>query len=142
MRANSGSRQKLTQPMNQPRLHAISTKITALHRAIASSENEDSKRRMAHKLAQLDPGNSVAFTTLLQLLTSTTSELVRKHTADNLKEILRDEQLPEVIASLQYFFSDEVSEYELEKFRDYYKILWHCAENLAYPNFYRLWHDC
>jgi len=115
--------------------------LSSLLRGIASAGNDDTQRRRAYKLAKLDPGNSVAFITLLQLMKSAQSESLRKRTADNLKEILLDEQLPEVIASLKDCFSDQVCEQELEKFREFYKLLWHCAENMTYLEFYQVWHQ-
>ncbi|WP_193196891.1 HEAT repeat domain-containing protein [Nostoc sp. MG11] len=119
--------------------------LSSLLRGIASAANDDTQRRRAYKLAKLVPGNQVAFTTLLKLMKSAQSELIRKRTADNLKEILVDEQLPEVIASLKNCFSEQVCEQELEKFRESYKLLWHCAENMTYLEFYQIWHqesDC
>ncbi|WP_341526823.1 HEAT repeat domain-containing protein [Nostoc sp. UHCC 0302] len=115
------------------------TLLASLLQGIATG-NEDTRRRRAYKLAKLDPGNQEAFMTLLQLLKSAQSELVRKHSAENLKEILQNEQLPEVIASLKDCFSNQVCEHELEQFRDCYKLLWYCAENMNYLEFYQIWH--
>ncbi|MBW4560759.1 MAG: HEAT repeat domain-containing protein [Mojavia pulchra JT2-VF2] len=120
--------------------YSNTTKITALLQGIASSDDEDTQRRRAYKLAQLDPGNTVAFTTLLQLMKSTESETLRKRVADNLKEILLNQQLPEVIASLKNCCADGVRGHEWERCRDCYKIIWHCAENTEYLKFYQVWH--
>jgi len=120
-------------------LYPVPEKITALIRGISSCEDEDTKRRRAYKLAQLDPGNKIALTTLLQLLKSTQRESLRKRTADNLKEILIDAQLPQVIFYLKDCFFPTARENELESHRDCYKVLWYCAENLTYQEFYQCW---
>ncbi|RUR81816.1 HEAT repeat domain-containing protein [Chlorogloeopsis fritschii PCC 9212] len=122
-------------------LSVLPEKITALIRGISSSDDEDTKRRRAYKLAQFDPGNTIAFTTLLQLVKSTQNISLRKRTVDNLKEILIDEQLPKVIVYLKDYFTDTLQEHELESHRDDYKLMWYCAENMTYQEFYQAWHS-
>ncbi|WP_375497245.1 HEAT repeat domain-containing protein [uncultured Nostoc sp.] len=131
---------KRTQKNKLP-LSLLPEKITALIRGISSCEDEDTKRRIAYKLAKFDPRNTLAFTTLLQLVKSTQSIPLRKRTVDNLKEILIDEQLPKVILYLKDRFADTVQEDELESHRDYYNLIWYCAENITYEAFYQAWHS-
>ncbi|QLE59390.1 NACHT domain-containing protein [Nostoc sp. TCL26-01] len=123
------------------RLRSLDEKITTLIRGISSSPDEDTQRRRAYKLAQIDLGNTIAFNTLLHLLKSTQSASLRKRTADNLKETLTNEQLPQVIVSLKDYFSDRVEAKELELHRDFYKLMWYCAANLNYQKFYQIWHS-
>ncbi|WP_347566480.1 HEAT repeat domain-containing protein [Scytonema sp. UIC 10036] len=115
--------------------------ITSLVQGIALTTDEDSKRRRACRLAKIDPGNQIAFYTLVNLVKSAISELVRKRTADNFKKLLLDEQIPELIGLLKNCFSDEVKENELEEFRHCYKLLWYCSEKMNYVDFYRIWHS-
>jgi predicted NACHT family NTPase len=121
--------------------YSINSKIAELLQSITSSSDEDTQRRRAYKLAQLDPGNLVAFTTLLELVKSTKSATFRKRTADNLKEILLNEQFTEVVASLKNCCFEQFPDYELERCRDCFKLIWHCAENMDYLEFYRVWHQ-
>jgi hypothetical protein len=114
--------------------------LAALIEGIASAKDEDSKRRRACRLAKADPGNLLAFTTLVELVKSASTELLRKRTADHFKKLLLDEQMPQSIASLKDCFSHEVTEEELERFRHCYKLLWHCSENMSYKEFYKAWH--
>jgi predicted NACHT family NTPase len=114
--------------------------ITALVQGIALTTDEDTKRRRACRLAKADPGNKIAFYTLVNLVKSASSEIIRKRTADNLKKILLDEQIPELIGLLRNCFSDEVQENELEEFRHCYKLLWYCSEKMKYVDFFRIWH--
>ncbi|BAY26800.1 hypothetical protein NIES2100_66160 [Calothrix sp. NIES-2100] len=120
--------------------YSLNSQIAELLQGIAISENEDTQRRRAYKLAQLNPGNLVALKTLLQLLKSTTSDTLRKRTAENLKEILLHEQLPEAIASLKNCCCEQFTTYEVERCRDCYKLIWHCADNMDYLEFYQIWH--
>ncbi len=139
LRGITQSKQSLSSPSSS--LSPSPAFLSSLLRGVASAGNDDTQRRRAYKLAKLNLGNLVAFTTLLQLMKSAQSESVRKRTAENLKEILLDEQLPEVIVFLKDCFSEQVCEHELEKFRESYKLLWHCAENMTYLEFYQVWHQ-
>ncbi|MBW4643832.1 MAG: HEAT repeat domain-containing protein [Goleter apudmare HA4340-LM2] len=114
--------------------------LSSLIHGIHSCENEETRRRRAYKLAQLDPGNSLAFSTLLQLLKSTNSQSVRKHTTENLKEIILNEQMPALIAALKDDFDHGICESESEQLYEYYKLIWHCAETMEYVEFYQIWH--
>lgn len=126
---------------NKLSLSLLPEKITALINGISSCEDEETKRRRAYKLAQFDTGNTIAFTTLLRLAKSTQNIFLRKRTVDNLKEILIDEQLAKAITYLKDCFANTVPEYELESYRDYYKLMWYCAENMTYEAFYQAWHS-
>ncbi|MDF5725446.1 MAG: hypothetical protein PUP91_34340 [Rhizonema sp. PD37] len=81
---------------------------------IASTEDEDTEIRRACRLAEADLGNTIAFGTLLQILTSAESESIRKRAADNLKKILLDKQMPELIVSLKNCLNVQVNEYNFE----------------------------
>ena len=115
--------------------------ITALIENISSTKNEDAKRRKASRLAKLQPGNSLAFATLLDLVKSAQSDSVRKNTTDDFKKVLLDEQIPQLIVGLKDCFADDVTEDELEDFRHCYKLLWHCSQKMSYIDFYQLWHQ-
>lgn len=137
-RNKRSNRKKLTTSSTH---YSINSKIAELVQSITSSPDEDTQRRRAYKLAQLDPGNLVAFTTLLQLIKSSKSVTFRKRIADNLKEVLLNEQLPEVVTSLKNCCFEQFPEQELERCRDCFKLMWHCAENMDYLEFYKLWHQ-
>ncbi len=137
---HSNRRSKRKKHPNSSTHYSLNSKIAELLQGIASSSDEDTQRRRAYKLAQLDPGNLVAFTTLLQLMKSTKSITFRKRIADNLKEILLNEHLPEVVTSLKNCCFEQLQNPELERCRDFYKVIWHCAENMDYLEFYRVWH--
>ncbi|WP_414578926.1 HEAT repeat domain-containing protein [Anabaena sp. CCY 9402-a] len=114
-------------------------KVPALVRGISSSDDENIKRRRAYKLAEFDPGNEIALTTLLALLKATKNKSLRKRAADNIKETILHEQLPKVIVSLKEYFADAVQEQNLQLYCDAYKLMWYCAENMSYQEFNQAW---
>ncbi|MDJ0733144.1 MAG: HEAT repeat domain-containing protein [Nostocaceae cyanobacterium] len=113
--------------------------ITALVQGITDSQDEESKRRRARRLGKLDPGNAIAFNTILHLVKSGSSPSLRKRAADDFKKILVEEQIPQLIASLKDCFGDRVREEEMERFRECYKLLWYCTEKIHYLEFYQMW---
>ena len=46
-----------------------------------------------------------------------------------------------VVTALKAYLSDETEENDFERFEDCYKVIWHCAQTLPYPEFYKAWHD-
>jgi predicted NACHT family NTPase len=127
--------------LNNSSFTEITSKISALLKGIELASDDSTRRQKAYKLAKIDPGNTVAFSHLLEILKTAKTEAISKRTADNLKEVLQQEQLPAVVASLKNCFSHTTSETEMEKFRSCYKLLWYCASNMNYLDFYYIWHE-
>ncbi|PAX53306.1 HEAT repeat domain-containing protein [Brunnivagina elsteri] len=64
--------------------------ITKLEQGIIATQDEETKRRRALKLAQTDMGNPFAFRTLVNLVKFGSTDIIRKRAADNLKKVLLD----------------------------------------------------
>jgi predicted NACHT family NTPase len=124
---------------NKKNITSASVTISSLTRGIEITEDEETKRRRAYRLATLEPGNNLALLTLLSLLKNTKNKTVRKHTVNSLKEVLLPEKLPEVIKILRDVFPSQITDSDIEKYPDFYKLLWHCAENINYVDFYEIW---
>ncbi len=45
-----------------------------------------------------------------------------------------------VVSALKDCLSDEVYQNNFDRFDKCYKVIWNCAENLPYPEFYQAWH--
>jgi predicted NACHT family NTPase len=114
--------------------------IATLVKGINSTKNKDTKRKKACQLAKTDPGNPIAFRTLLNLVKSGKNEKIRKATVEDIKKVVLTEQMPELIISLRECFSDKVSDIEIEKSPHSYKLLWYCAQKMSYHDFYQAWH--
>lgn len=115
--------------------------IARLEEGIINTKDEDAQRRRACRLALADPGNQLAFNTLVHLVKHGKSDIIRKRTADNFRKILLEEQIPQLIASLKDCFAMQVDETAMEQHRHCYKLVWHCAEKMPYLDFYRAWHQ-
>ncbi|WP_410223503.1 NACHT C-terminal alpha/beta 1 domain-containing protein [Limnospira platensis] len=45
-----------------------------------------------------------------------------------------------VVSALKDCLSDEVYQNNFKQFNECYELIWNCAENLPYPDFYQAWH--
>ncbi|MEG3901808.1 NACHT domain-containing protein [Microcoleus sp. B4-C5] len=57
------------------------------------------------------------------------------------KMAIPSDLFPRVVANIKEHFNDELPEEEPECYESCYAILWHCAQNMSYPEFYRAWHS-
>ena len=59
--------------------------------------------------------------------------------ADKLQEILLINQMPQVVVASKNYLSksNRDSSYRYEAC---YRLIWHCAQNMTYPDFFEAWH--
>jgi len=79
--------------------------------------------------------------TLVDLLRSNKSGTVCTNAADGLKSFLNLETRKLVIAHLKDYISKQTLTNDFGRFYYCYEILWHCAQNMPYPDFYQAWHQ-
>ncbi|MEB3831355.1 HEAT repeat domain-containing protein, partial [Phormidium sp. CCY1219] len=87
-------------------------------------------------------GNPQAIAGLVNLIAESESEYTRRLAAESLGKILTtEEQMPPVVSVLKDCLSDEAYENDFDRFEKSFQVIWHCAQNLPYPVFYRAWHS-
>ncbi|AFY81282.1 HEAT repeat domain-containing protein [Oscillatoria acuminata] len=112
--------------------------ITGLVKVIATTENEDTRRQAAESLEKINPE---AVPALLNLVATTEDEDTRSKAAKGLGKIFTTpQQYAGVVTALKDNLSDEVYQNDFKRFDECYKLIWNCAENLPYPQFYKAWH--
>jgi len=57
------------------------------------------------------------------------------------KMAIPSDLFPRVVANIKELFNDELLAEEPERYESCYAILWHCAQNMSYLEFYRAWHS-
>jgi hypothetical protein len=67
---------------------------------------------------------------LVKLIGSTTNEYTRRQAAASLEKMLTKSLMPKVVNTLKNSTNEEAV-----------KVLWNCAQNLSYPEFYSAWHS-
>lgn len=129
--------------------------IATLTKLIYSTEDNYLLLKVAQSLGKIDPGNQKALLTLIEFIQNFNeweeTELYsaddrRSHcdsqlldAANTLQEILLINQMSQVVVALKDYLSKSSwdSSYRYEAC---YRLIWHCAQNMAYPDFYAAWH--
>lgn len=109
--------------------------LVRLHKKI--NHNENSRLQFIEKLTKLDPGNPKLILNLVELLHTGQDPSIYKQAAETLKEIVSEQTYLIVVSNLKDCLQKETSG---ERYNCCYEVIWHIAQNLAYPDFYQAWH--
>ncbi|MDF0554261.1 HEAT repeat domain-containing protein [Kamptonema sp. UHCC 0994] len=116
--------------------------ITSLVNLLATTEDEDTRWEAAYSLGKIGIGNEKAIADLVDLLATTKNKNIRMEAAYSLGKIIEtNEQYAYVVSQLQPHLSDETYQNNFELFDNCYHVLWQCAQNLPYHQFYQLWNQ-
>jgi HEAT repeat protein len=118
--------------------------ITALISLLQDSQNNFTPWSFAESLGKIAVGNEQAIAALISLLNDTQDEHTRRSVAEILGKILKPENNYLITVSVfsvsNKYLTDEVYENNPDLYKNCFKLLWQCAKNLTYPQFYQAWH--
>jgi hypothetical protein len=115
--------------------------IDELVQLLANTKYWYTRIRDAYSLGEIDPGKLPKIDDLVQLLATNEPDYISRGAANDLKNIRQNNQMPSVVSALQYCLDLEVYKTNFNRFNNCYKVLWHCAQNMTYPDFYQAWHQ-
>jgi HEAT repeat protein/GTPase SAR1 family protein len=115
--------------------------IAALVELIRTAQNEYICRQAAESLEKIDPGNPEVIAALVELIRTAQDNDIRRQAANSLEAIVQEPQMAMVVSTLQDNLSNETYKNDFDRFKDCHEILWKCAQNLPYPEFYQAWHN-
>ena len=115
--------------------------IKALVGILEKNKYENIGYRVANSLREIPRVNPDASAPLVRLLATTKYENIRDIVTYKLGGILQKDQMQFVVSNLQHCLSDQIDETNYDLFKNCYKVIWHCAQNLPYPDFYQAWHQ-
>jgi HEAT repeat protein len=96
---------------------------------MASTTDKSTRYRAIESLGKIGLGNEIAIAALVELIASTTDKSTRRQAAESLEKMLTKSLMPKVVNPLKNSTNEEAV-----------KVLWNCAQNLTYPEFYSAWH--
>ncbi len=115
--------------------------ITALVGMLETTHDEYTRESVAWSLGEIGQGNPEAIAALVEMLETTQSEDTRWRVAESLNKIITTpQQYAGVVSALKDNLSDEIYQNNFKLFNKCYQVLWNCAANLPYPQFYQAWH--
>jgi HEAT repeat protein/signal recognition particle GTPase len=123
--------------------------ITYFVNLLETNEHENMRRQAAYSLGEIDPGNEKAIKALVNLLETTEHENTRWEVAERLGKIIEtNEKYAYFVSQLQPHLSDknyrkdsDYDRFKIDLFNICYQIIWQCAQNLPYHQFYQLWNQ-
>jgi hypothetical protein len=108
---------------------------------LLDSQNEIICQRAAEVLLEISPSNLDAIAALIKLLHSAKEKNVLTWAAMSLKKITHSGSLQAAVKKLRYFLLDEKYKTDSEHKKHWIDVIWHCTQNMTYPDFYQAWHQ-
>ncbi|MEB3831809.1 HEAT repeat domain-containing protein, partial [Phormidium sp. CCY1219] len=116
--------------------------VAALINLLVTAEKKATRKQAAKILGKIGQGKPEAVAALVNLLATTENKATRKRAAKILGKILTTpQQYAGVVTALKDNLGDEVYQNNFKRFEECYNLIWNCAENLPYPEFYQAWHN-
>lgn len=120
----------------------ISTITTTLKEILHNADNNQYLRcEAAKKLKQIDPDEEEFTTFLIESMCTTKDFFVYRECAESLSETRRSDLLLKIVTNLRKCPDMQIFRDDLELYRVRDGLLWHCAQNMPYPDFYQAWHQ-
>jgi HEAT repeat protein len=113
--------------------------ITTLVELIQNTQNEFICLAAVESLGQISQSDTKVVFILVELIQNTQNESICWQAADSLTSIVVEFQMVQVITALKGYLLDETYKNDFERYRNCYKVIWHCAQNMSYPDFYQAW---
>ncbi|MEG4804206.1 HEAT repeat domain-containing protein [Microcoleus sp. ARI1-B5] len=117
-----------------------SVAISALVDLIGTFQDKNTQRRAAVSLGKICKDNVVAIATLVDLIRNSDDNIARWQAADILGEIIEGQYFAIAVSGLKDCLTSEIYENDFNRYKDCYKVIWDCAQNMTYPEFYQAWH--
>ncbi|MBE9181479.1 HEAT repeat domain-containing protein [Oculatella sp. LEGE 06141] len=133
------SQKHQTKTTNQQDLNQL---INTLEQRLFTAKDWANQRRIAYRLATLQPGHPKAIDCLLHLLLNEKISLHRKRVVEDLKEVMLDNQLSHVVYQLSLLFTDvdlSMSNQATVQLHECHKLLSYCAQQMPYAEFSNAW---
>jgi len=101
------------------------------------------RSQAAYSLEKIAPGNKQAIAAFVEILRDAGADRrTHKQAAESLGKILTTRKhYAGIVSALKDCLSNEIYESNFDQFDECYKLIWNCAENLPYPDFYQAWHN-
>lgn len=114
--------------------------IKTLVKLLRTTQDKSILCLTAFRLGHVASGNVDANDALIDLLRTSNDFDVYHLVAGSLKAILQNNLFSATVSGLKDCITNQDYENDSAHFRYCYEIIWYCAQNMAYPDFYQAWH--
>lgn len=84
-------------------------------------------------------GNPKAINALIDLIKNSHNNY-DTNAANSLQKIVTNEYMATVITALKEVLLENTETNDVKRYQDCVRVLWHCAQKMSYPDFYKAWH--
>ncbi|PSB33686.1 HEAT repeat domain-containing protein [Stenomitos frigidus] len=116
--------------------------ITTLEHRLATATDAAHQRRLAYRLATLQPGHPQAIDGLLQLLLAKETPTLYKRVVEDLKAVVLEPQLAKLVSQLSVLVVEanaSTAHQVATQRHECHKLLWYCAQQMSYTAFSHAW---
>jgi energy-coupling factor transporter ATP-binding protein EcfA2 len=114
--------------------------IKQLNTLVYTIEDEHFLKFLAYFFREYTINNLDAIKALIYLMKNQDSALVLSEATESLINNIRGDFFKKVVKELKSNLADEMQEINPLRFKYSYEIIWHCAQQMSYPEFYNAWH--
>jgi hypothetical protein len=93
----------------------------------------------ARSLGKIDPCNPKAVETLLYFIKTAQKDVIIESASESLIKILGSSSFQQVVLKLKPFINHQIYENDSKRFKNCFRVVWHCAKNMTYPEFFMIW---
>ena len=121
--------------------------IATLVEITQTSKSAKDRMRAAQALGEIGQCKATAINTLVELICNSYDDAL--HLKDRiywessfiLASILEEPHMVKVVSALKDYISDQTYEEDNERFSGCCRVIWNCAQNIPYQDFYYAWHS-
>ncbi|AVH63763.1 NACHT domain-containing protein [Nostoc sp. 'Peltigera membranacea cyanobiont' N6] len=107
---------------------------------VNSCQDNYVKYKAAEALEKIEPGRSDVTQALIENFMSGDNNFI-DIAASSLMEISKVDQLYQITSVMKSYLTPETYQNDISVYHNACKIIWHCAQNLSYPEFYNAWNN-
>ena len=107
---------------------------------LSRNSNEKTRWSAASSLGKIGKNNPVAIATLIELIPNYHPEYSIFDPADSLLEIMKGKHFATAVSGLKNRLTSEIYKNDFGRNERCHEVIWECAENMTYPDFYQAWH--
>jgi HEAT repeat protein len=115
--------------------------IATLVKTLETAQDSEEHQQCIKDLGNFGIGSREAANALINIISTKDFPSNWQLAAASLQKILQDQLFSVVVSSLKTFVGDQIYHKDPEYYRICYEVIWYCAQNMSYPNFYQVWKD-
>ncbi|WP_366930793.1 HEAT repeat domain-containing protein [Microcoleus sp. bin38.metabat.b11b12b14.051] len=108
---------------------------------IRHSDRENNRSIVTNSLEEIGKDNSEKIAALVNLIRNSGNVSAQRNAAFQLRAIMKDKYFATAVSSLKDCLTSQDRRKSFNRYNQCYRVIWECAQNMTYPDFYQAWHS-